>query len=169
MKPIRNSAKALILDGDRFLAVRKQSGDRHYYVLPGGGQEREETLAETLRRECLEEINAEVRVKELLFVREYIGKNHEFAQFDSDLHQVEFIFRCEVADADSVCTGVHPDARQVGVQWFPVDGAEATKLYPKVLRRQIGTLRPTEADNGAARPDGSAAPDLPPVYLGDVN
>ncbi|HUX13246.1 MAG TPA: NUDIX domain-containing protein [Spirochaetia bacterium] len=155
-KPIRNSAKALIIHGDRFLAIRKKQGEREYFVLPGGGQEREETLADAVKRECKEEVNADVEVRELLFVREYIGRNHEFARFDSDLHQVEFVFRCEVANERDLGAGSHPDNRQVGVAWMPIAEARSTELYPKAFRDQIADLN--------AVPAGTRN-----VYLGDVN
>jgi len=156
MKPIRNSAKAIILHEGRFLAVRKRAGHREYYVLPGGGQEREETLVQALHRECREEINADVAVRELLFVREYIGKNHEFALCDSELHQVEFFFRCEVDNPGSVGPGFEPDARQVGVDWFELSRAGEAPLYPKVLRARIAALSTSPRDR-----DG--------IYLGDIN
>lgn len=156
MKPIRNSAKAIILHNGRFLAIRKRYGDREYCVLPGGGQEREETLAQALHRECREEINADVAIRELLFVREYIGKNHEFAQYDSDLHQVEFFFRCDVENPETVGTGPDPDARQVGVDWFELSSAADAPLYPKAIRKRIAAI-------AADRRDGDG------IYLGDVN
>ena len=74
---IRNSAKAIIVRDGCVLLIRiaDQGGD--WFVLPGGGQNHEESLRETVRRECLEEIGVPVRVGELRLVREFIGKNHD--------------------------------------------------------------------------------------------
>lgn len=54
------------------------------------GQEHGETFHTTLKRECIEEIGLNIDIKELLHIREYIGKNHEYAEFDFDVHQIEY-------------------------------------------------------------------------------
>ena len=79
MKPIRNSAKAIIIEDGRLLAIKLTDEEGFWYCLPGGGQEPGEPLEAALRRECLEEINCEIEICDLRFVRDYIGKNHEFA------------------------------------------------------------------------------------------
>jgi 8-oxo-dGTP pyrophosphatase MutT (NUDIX family) len=81
---IRNSAKAVIINDQKLLAIKKEDDDGFYYILPGGGQEIYEDFASALKRECLEEIGADVIVGELRYVREYIGQNHEFAHDDHD-------------------------------------------------------------------------------------
>lgn len=48
-----------------------------YYALPGGAHEPNETLEETLRRECEEELGASMVELRLLSVREYVAANHE--------------------------------------------------------------------------------------------
>lgn len=152
-KPIRNSAKAIILHEGKLLAIRKKSNAEEYYVLPGGGQEREETLADAVKRECMEETGVDVEVHDLLFIREYIGKNHEFAEFDSDLHQVEFFFHCTVKNPHGAGNGAEPDRNQVGIAWLSVADIESTRLYPKGLRTHIAGI-----NRGERR-----------VYLGDIN
>ena len=76
------------------LCIKKNDEHGLYSILPGGGQEKGETLHAALRRECREEISAEVVIGELRFVREYISNNHEFAHEEPDMHQVEFMFAC---------------------------------------------------------------------------
>ncbi|MBM3861911.1 MAG: NUDIX domain-containing protein, partial [Verrucomicrobia bacterium] len=68
---IRNSAKAIIIRDGCVLLVRVNDEGGEWYVLPGGGQRHGESLHETVRRECLEEIGVEVEVGELRLVREY--------------------------------------------------------------------------------------------------
>ena len=46
-RPIRNSAKALIIRDGKMAAVRLEDSDGVWYILPGGGQETEELLPET--------------------------------------------------------------------------------------------------------------------------
>lgn len=82
MGPVRNSAKALIIRENQLLCTKNKDQWGVFYLLPGGGQEPGENLPDTLRRECREEIGAGIVIGELRYIREYIGKNHEFAEWD---------------------------------------------------------------------------------------
>jgi 8-oxo-dGTP diphosphatase len=159
MRPVRNSAKAIILEDGQLLVVQKLDGDgAYYYILPGGGQVPGETLAEALRRECREELGADVRVGDLTLVREYIGRNHEFAERDVDFHQIEFMFECTLSAREGVGTGHLLDDGQVGVAWLPLAELEGMQLYPAALRSLL-------ARRGTDRGRRPASV----VYLGDVN
>jgi len=154
MKAIRNSAKALIVRDGRLLVSHLTDGDGDWYVLPGGGQERMETLHEAVKRECLEELGVLVNVHELLFIREYLSINHEFANFEADVHQIEFMFRCSLPDGVEPGLGALPDTSQIGVAWLPLETLSAHRLYPRTLSAYASYF----AGRGGA-----------PVYLGDVN
>ncbi|HUG13988.1 MAG TPA: NUDIX domain-containing protein [Thermomicrobiales bacterium] len=153
MKPIRNSAKAVIVEDRRLLCIQKEDEQGGYLILPGGGQERQEPLRDTLRRECLEEIGAEVEIGDLRFVREYISNNHEFAHEEPDLHNIDFMFACALAPGARIGNGSMPDEGQLGVVWVPLADLERERLYPLSLARALA----------AGEWDGV------PVYLGDVN
>jgi ADP-ribose pyrophosphatase YjhB (NUDIX family) len=153
IRPVRNSAKAVIVRDGCLLAIRHTDGEGIWHSLPGGGQEPGETLTEACRRECWEEVCADVSVGSLLFIREYIGAHHEFARFDTDRHYVEFLFWCEIPPDAEPALGSHPDTRQIGVSWLPLSNLEEFRLYPRVLH--------TLLKNGV--PLGE------PVYLGDIN
>ena len=62
MNRIRNSAKAIIIQADRLLAIYKIDPLGDYYILPGGGQQYGESLMETVKREVMEETTLEVTV-----------------------------------------------------------------------------------------------------------
>ena len=87
-RPIRNSAKALIIRDGKMAAVRLEDSDGVWYILPGGGQETEELLPETVCREAAEELGLRVEAKELVFVIE--GLHGE------PFHRVDLVFSCEV-------------------------------------------------------------------------
>jgi 8-oxo-dGTP diphosphatase len=153
MKPIRNSAKAIIIRNERLLLTKNRDESGFFYLFPGGGQEHGEELKDAVKRECLEEIGQEVTVGELVYVREYIGKNHQFAAWDSDIHQVEFYFRCSLVsdDASAIMEGTNPDKDQVGVQWMEINHLDQIRLYPQTL---IACIKNNDVDTR---------------YLGDVN
>ncbi|MFS0881385.1 hypothetical protein CHH83_26140 [Bacillus sp. 7586-K] len=84
-------------------------------ILSGGSQEPGETLKDADIRECLEEVGVKVKVKELLFVSEYIGKNHEHSQWDSEVHVVTHLFACTPQfNQSTIDKGTAPDPDLIG-------------------------------------------------------
>jgi len=156
MNPIRNSVKAIIIKNDEILLIKLKNSKGIFYLLPGGGQEPEETFIETLKRECKEELGgtAEITIKDLLLIREYIGKNHEFAKYDMDVHQIEFMFECEINDDYTPSIGNIPDKMQLGSEWLKISELENHKIYPSVLKDIIKKIHVGEKTK---------------IYLGDIN
>jgi ADP-ribose pyrophosphatase YjhB (NUDIX family) len=134
VKPIRTSAKAIIVRDGRLLTSHLLDSVGDWYTLPGGGQHHGETLTEAVLRECREEIGVEVDVHELLFIREYIAQHHEFANFEPDVHQVEFMFRCSLLHGAEPGLGLEPDTQQIGIAWLPLARLHDYRLYPLALR-----------------------------------
>lgn len=152
MKPIRNSIKAVILRDGYVLLTRNRDDWGEFYLFPGGGQEPGETMADALVRECREEIDTEVHIGRLLWVREYIGAHHEFAAWDGDVHQIEFMFECRLPEGAQPQNGCLTDTMQTGVEWVPLEELLDLRMYPQTLRPLLAAGLPGE-----------------PVYLGDVN
>jgi len=82
-------------------------------------------------------------------IREYIGRNHEFASTDADSHQVEFYFSCQLADGAIPQNGHNIDDGQISVDWVPEADFEKVRIYPQALREEL--LAPKK------------------IYCGDVN
>ena len=141
MNSIRNSAKAIIIADECLLTIKNQDEEGFWYILPARCQ-----------RECREELSVDINVGDLVCMREYIGRNHEFAH-DVDVHQIEFMFACSIHDGAQVGTGEQPDQWQVGYEWIPLDQLEDYRFYPKTLRRLLADYRQSQH----------------PIYLGDVN
>lgn len=129
---VRNSAKALIVrDDSLFAAIIKSGDDGTYYVLPGGGQDAGETLAEAVVRECREELGAAVRVDMLLCIRERI---------EEQPHRVEFIFLCTLLSEPDATLATEPDTGQSGIAWLPLAGLTDVPFYPRGLRARLPTI-----------------------------
>jgi len=88
-------------------------------------------------RECREETGFTVRMGELMFISEYIGKNHEFAKFDADVHQVDLHFLCEVDRDRAPVEITGPDYTQIGIEWMEMERFPMAPIYPKYLRTKI--------------------------------
>jgi ADP-ribose pyrophosphatase YjhB (NUDIX family) len=150
---MRNAAKAIIVRDDHLLVTaNRDSRGGEFYILPGGGQDFGETLHETLRRECIEEIGAEIEIHDLVCVRDYIGKNHEFSDVDGHIHAVEFMFLCTLSRGQRPRSGALPDSRQVGVKWIPLRELPSAPFFPAAIKALIAEVSSRRA-----------------LYLGDVN
>ncbi len=156
MDPLRLSVKAVIIEEGRLLVTENRDEHGLFYLLPGGGMAAGESILEALRRECREEIGAEVVPGDLLYVRDYIGKNHEFAAWDAHSHQVELMFSCALADGEIARTGTVPDSAQTGLMWLDLREIIGYRFYPQALKPILRAR--------AAGGRGEA-----PIYLGDVN
>jgi 8-oxo-dGTP diphosphatase len=138
MNSIRNSAKAIIIRDGALLCTKNVGwrGD-NFYLLPGGGQEHGETLIQALERECLEEIGARVQVNKLRYLRDYIGKNHAFAERHSAVHAVEFMFECELIGEPDISKVTNPDSGQTGLLWIELGKLHEYQIFPSDLKHLI--------------------------------
>ena len=128
---VRNAAKALIIKDGKMLAIKISDTKEFWYIMPGGGQNSEELLTESVCREVAEEMGIQVAVKDLVFVVE--GLHGE------KFHRVDLVFRCEYEGRidNAVLQG---DTNQVGFEWLDIATLNTTPLYPSKLRRQIMNL-----------------------------
>jgi len=138
MSQIRNCAKAILIQDSKILAVKYADEGGEYYALPGGKQLHGETLPQALIRECMEELGISARNLGLKFIREYIGKHGESSWRDANVHQVEFMYECEIVGGDDPRGGIHQDHAQVDIAWLPIDSLADYRFYPKKL---IGYLQ----------------------------
>ena len=130
-RKIRNSAKALIIKDGKMLAAKINDNGDIFYIMPGGGQESEETLEEAVRREVKEEFGLIVEPKTLEFVIEGVT--------GESFHRVDLVFLCEYIKEipDAEITG---DYNQIGFDWLPIENLMNEPLYPSRLRKQIMNL-----------------------------
>ncbi len=130
-RKIRNAAKALIMKDDKMLAIKISDGKEEWYIMPGGGQDAEELLPDTVCREVAEELGIRVKVKDLVFIIE--GLHGE------EFHRVDLVFLCEyIGEIENAV--LQSDTNQTGSAWLDIKTLNHTPLYPSKLRRQIMNL-----------------------------
>ncbi|MGM0469492.1 MAG: NUDIX domain-containing protein [Promethearchaeati archaeon] len=149
---IRNSVKAIIIENNKILFTKNKDESGIFYLLPGGGQEPGENMKDALRREVYEETGAEIYIDDIKYVREYIGVNHEFSEYDEDVHQIEYMFICQLKNISDNQVS-EPDSMQIGIEWMKMDNIETCRIYPKILKSLL-------------MKDGLIEEK---VYLGDIN
>lgn len=131
---IRPTPRAFILRGGMLLVQEKLHPEKGlYYTLPGGRQDPGETLPECLKRECREEVGADVTVGSLLHVAEV----YRFKAGSADRqHRIDFVFACSVPEDYTPVLGSHPDPHQTGTRWITAENSQqlrpayVTKLFP---------------------------------------
>ena len=164
-KIFRYSIKAVIIRDGKLLVESCDYGRGRFCKLPGGGHQWGETMEQALIRECREELNLTVRPERLLFVRDYIAKNHDSPFDDPCFHQAELMFLCTVEDFSPLCNGSIPDGEKQQIRWIEIDRLADSDFFPQAddcpRRRQLsagGVPAPVPHQQ-----DSPSPPDIPPI------
>ncbi|MGI5898836.1 MAG: NUDIX domain-containing protein [Christensenellales bacterium] len=133
-KSVRVSAKAIIIEDGKLLMLKYDFPDDILYDLPGGGQNHGETLTEALKRECREEIGAEVQVGDILFVHDFIAAKHPQLK-DKSVHGLKIEFECRLlSPIDMAAKG---DDYQLSIEWLPIDRLNEYPVHPSMLPQAL--------------------------------
>ena len=134
---IRPVALAVIRDGPRLLVRRYTAPDGDHYYRPLGGRvEFGERAAQAVRREIMEEIDAEIeQVRHLTTIENIFERDGERA------HQIEFLFEAQLVDRSlygaELIHGIESSGKRIEAVWIdlsePLDGP----LYPGCLRELL--------------------------------
>lgn len=135
---IRSTSKAIIVHNGKVLLNRcRDSKNGEYYALPGGGQNKYETLSEALIRECLEETGYTVTSIRFAALCEEICDDPEFREKYPDYaHKVYHIFLCNLS-GETVVIPIEKDVMQVDSEWIAIEKLKDIRLLPKALEKNI--------------------------------
>ena len=135
---VRSTAKGILVHEGKVLLNRcrdKYNGDS--FSLPGGGQEKYETLAETLRREMLEETGYRVTGLRFAGLFEEIcddeGYRREYPQYS---HKMYHFFVCAPESLMREDT-TEMDDSQLSCEWFPIEDIDAMNSHPRALGARL--------------------------------
>lgn len=71
---MRKRVAAIIIKDNKILLLRRIKDGREYFVFPGGGIEKGESLEEAIIREAQEELGLKIKIEKLLFQIENRGQ-----------------------------------------------------------------------------------------------
>lgn len=148
--PVRNAAKALIINKDKILLNKCINGmdypigniqpNEIYYDLPGGGQNQYETIEETIKRECLEETGYRVIVKGLVALYEEIYVDSRIREdFPDYAHKLFFVFLCNLTD-EPINAITEMDKGQIDSEWIDIKELSSINLNPIILKDNIQSI-----------------------------
>ena len=126
----RINVRAIIYKDGKLLAVKHKHGDNisHYYAVPGGGLDPQESLVDGLARELREETGIDAVIGNLLFIQQFPSARAGYAE------ELEFFFTVKNPD-DFININLETTshgAEELAVCEF-VDPASVT-LYPEFLQ-----------------------------------
>jgi ADP-ribose pyrophosphatase YjhB (NUDIX family) len=135
---VRSCAKAIVVRGDRMLLNRcRDDKNGVYHVLPGGGQNPDETLEEAVARECLEETGYRVTPERFAALHEEIIDDEDFqARFPGYAHRVYHVFVCRLS-GEGPGTPTEIDAMQTGCEWVEMSALGDIRLLPEAIGENI--------------------------------
>lgn len=137
MSSIELIARAVLISHDCVLMC--QNLKKGYYYLPGGHIDPDESAAEAVARELMEEAGLKVRVGRLLAVAEVaFGKSAKRTQEINLVFHVEHGGRRRRSDMASPVVSLE---RHLGFAWLPLDRLPGLDVRPAILAKWLGDRR----------------------------
>ncbi len=135
---VRSTAKAIICHRDKILLNKcYDANNGHYYSLPGGGQNRYESIYDAIKRECLEETGYQVTNIQFAGICEEICDNEDTrTNYSQYAHKFYHIFKCELA-SESQQTPTEIDDMQECCNWVDIANLSSIRILPTVLAENI--------------------------------
>ncbi len=130
---------AVIVENDQVLLVRHEKEGETYWMLPGGGVNHGETLAEALRRELREELCIAAEIGPLLLVNDSIPE-------DKHRHIVNLYFAAQITEGRP---SVGEDERVVEAAFHPVETLETVVMRPVIHTILRGVIAERDSINDA--------------------
>lgn len=141
---IRSTAKAIIEHNGKILLNKCYDiNNGHYYSLPGGGQNKYESIYDAIERECLEETGYHIANPTFIGICEEICDNNDTRiNYSQYAHKFYHIFHCTLA-SENQDSPTETDDMQQGCQWIEIDKLQEIRLLPSILNDNLVELLKT--------------------------
>jgi 8-oxo-dGTP pyrophosphatase MutT (NUDIX family) len=127
-------ARIVLIDRGHLALIERNKNGNTYYVYPGGGADKGESLIDAAKREALEELGVEIEVGEQIAEDRYEGRRNVF--FTATLIGGEFgsgTGEEMSSTADSKWGSYKPE-------WIPIDRLDEITIYPEFLTEIVKSL-----------------------------
>ena len=127
---VRVRVAGFLVRDNRLLLISHKKDGNVYWLLPGGGVDRGESLEEALQREFSEELGIAIRVGQPLLMCDSIDPSGK-------RHIVNIIFSCTYYAGD---IRLGKEERLFGYDFFAVDGILPLAIYPPINSEIISIM-----------------------------
>lgn len=127
MKEPRIRVSGILKKDDKILFVKHKKNNEEYYLLPGGGVDFGESFEIALKREFMEEVNIDVKVKDLVFVSEGIDPKGE-------KHIISMVFSVEYLTGD---IKIPEEERIIACEYLSPEEIEENIIYPNIKKELV--------------------------------
>lgn len=128
--PIR--AVAIVIHDDQVLLMERRNQGKHYFVFPGGGVEKHETVIEAVVREVMEETSLTVKIEKLLYTHyysdEFKGRSNQYFYLCSYIAGTPKLGEANEKEAMDKGTSYYKP------QWISIDSLPNLLVYPLEIR-----------------------------------
>lgn len=129
----------LLVHEDKLLVMKDVN--QSYYYIPGGRVKLHEQSEEAIKRELLEELSMDVRIKRLLWVNENFFVEDMLKE---KFHEICFYYLLELTNDQLLKNGeafvVYEDEKVHHYLWKHIDCLSEIELYPLFLKEKIREL-----------------------------
>ena len=125
--------RAVIIRNNRILTIERILPDRKFWVFPGGGvEDTDKNLESALKRECREEAGIDIKVRKLIWKRNYKEST------------IEYFYLCNIQKG-VVQKGNGPEYSELNIvykgthspKWLSLKDLGGYLLRPEILRNEI--------------------------------
>lgn len=134
---MRQSVRAIIINGDKMVVMHRNKFGQEYYTLVGGGVDAGETTEQALVREVAEETGLAIQNPRLVIIEDH-----------DKFYGPQFVYFCDYVSGEPVLSPASDEAsiNQLGKNtyepmWLPLDKlAEAPFVSPELKTALLGFL-----------------------------
>lgn len=130
---MRQTARALVIEGNKILLMKRNKFGHEYYALLGGAIEADEKPAETVIREVKEEASIDISEPRLVIIEDA-----------GEVFGVQYIFLCKYLSGEPMLSPDSPEAKinAMGKNlyepvWVSIDDLKTIRMLPKELQDLI--------------------------------
>ena len=129
---LRVRVAAVIIRNNTLLLAEHCKDNQTYYLLPGGGVNKGETMRDALIRELWEETRLEIQPGRLIFLIESIAP-------DASRHVIQLAFAATIADNAQPSQGEDP--RVISASFFAADKLPTLPMFPPLQTTLYNGMR----------------------------